>query len=114
MLGVEQLAFVLVRAACVRGRRDGDDGGVVGCLVEPPEFAEFAVGVEALQGGGEFDEREGEPEVFADGGGDGLFTEEGELFEGGVVLEGGVSWGDEGLEEGGRKGEGTFKERVRE
>ena len=55
--------------------------------MQPPEFAQFAVGVEALEGGGEFDEGEGEPEVFAEGGGDGFFAEEGELFEGAVILE---------------------------
>lgn len=85
MFGVEQPAFVLAGS-------DGDDGRVVGRLVQSPEFAQFAVGIEALEGGGELDEREGQPKVFADGGGDGLFAEEGELFEGGVVLKGWVSW----------------------
>ncbi len=109
MLRVEQPAFVLAGS-------DADDGRVVGCLVQSPEFTQFAVGVEALEGGGEFDEGEGEPEVFAEGGGDGFFAEEGELFEGGVVLEwerlAGARGG--GKEEGGGKGEGTFRERVRE
>lgn len=84
--------------------------------MQPPEFTQFAVGVEALEGGGELDEREGQPEVFADGGGDGLLAEEGELFEGGVVLKGWVSWGDRDWkrEGGGWKGDGTFRERVRE
>lgn len=83
--------------------------------MQSPEFAKFAVGVEALEGGGEFDEREGEPEVFAEGGGDGFFAEEGELFEGGVVLEGERLAGARGRRRGrGGKGEGTFRERVRE
>jgi len=73
MLCVQEPAFVLARS-------HGDDGRVVGGLVQPPELAQFAVSVEALQGRGEFDEREGQPEVFADGGGDGLFAKEGELF----------------------------------
>jgi len=57
-----------------------------------------------LEGGGEFDEGEGQPEVFAEGGGDGLFAEEGELFEGGVVLEGERLAGRGGLEKGGMEG----------
>ncbi len=78
--------------------------------MQSPELTQFAVGVEALEGGGEFDEGEGEPEVFAEGGGDGLFAEEGELFEGGVVLEGGaVSWGERG---GRRSGKGKGKVRL--
>jgi len=43
-------------------------------------------GEEALGWGGEGDGGEGAPEVFADGGGDGLFAEEGELGEGVRVL----------------------------
>lgn len=54
-----------------------------------------------MEGGGEFDEGEGEPEVFAEGGGDGLFAEEGELFEGGVVLEGERLAGARGIGGGG-------------
>lgn len=52
------------------------------------EFAEFLEGEKALWGGGEGDGGEGAPEVFADGGGDGLFAEKGELGEGVGVLEG--------------------------
>lgn len=65
----------------------GDEGaGVVG-LVQFAEFAQAAVGGEALAGAGEGEKTEGEPEVFAEGGGDGFFAEEGELFDGGCILE---------------------------
>lgn len=50
------------------------------------EFAEFAVCGEPEGGGGEGEGCEREPEVFAEGGGDGFFAEVGELGEGGVVL----------------------------
>jgi len=50
------------------------------------EFAEFLEGEQALGWGGERDSGERAPEVFADGGGDGLFAEEGELGEGVRVL----------------------------
>lgn len=57
-----------------------DDFKWVGGFVQTSEFAQFAVGGEALEGGGEFDERERLPEVFAEFGGDCLFAEEGDLF----------------------------------
>lgn len=65
-----------------------DEGEVVGGFVQAAEFAQFAVGEEALGGEREGDVCEGGPEVFAEGGGDGVFAEEGELAEGGCVLGG--------------------------
>lgn len=66
----------------------GDEGEGVGCFVQAAEFAETAVGEKAGWGVGKGDEEQGGPEVFAQAGGDGLFAEEGELAEGGVVLLG--------------------------
>lgn len=63
-----------------------------GGLVQAPEFAQFAVGAEALQGRGEGDGVQGAPEVFADGAGDGVFARVGQLGEGVVVLWASVRW----------------------
>ena len=48
--------------------------------MQAPELAQFAVGREAGVGGGKGDEGEGVPEVFAEGGGDGLFAKVRKLF----------------------------------
>ena len=58
----------------------GDEGEGVGGFVQAAEFAQFAVGEEAAWCGGKFDYGHGVPEVFTEGGGDGFFAEEGELF----------------------------------
>ena len=69
--------------------QSGEVGGVPFEFVAFSEFAEFLEGEQALGRGGEGDGGERPPEVFADGGGDGLFAEEGELGEGVGVLKGG-------------------------
>lgn len=48
--------------------------------MQAPEFAEAPVGYEASGGAGKGDMAKGVPKVFTDGGGNGLFAEEGELF----------------------------------
>jgi len=58
--------------------------------MEAPVFAELVVGGETEGGGGEFEEAEGLPKIFSEGGGDRLLAQEGELFEREVILrEGG-------------------------
>ena len=66
--------------------------------MEPPILAEFMVGGEAEGWRGEFEQAEGLPEIFSEGGGDGLLAQEGQLFEGKVVLKKGrvskeIGWG---------------------
>jgi len=58
-----------------------DQGERIGCLVQAPEFTQLAECGKALGGGGEGDEGEGVPEVFAEFGGNRLFAKEGELAE---------------------------------
>ena len=58
----------------------GYEGEVVGGFVEASVFTQFAVGEQALRGVGELDQGERRPEVFAEGGGDSFFAEEGKLF----------------------------------
>ena len=79
MFGVHEVAFRSPPGNC-------DDRGIVRSLVQSSEFAEFPVRIEPLEGCREFHKRKGEPEVFADLLRYGLFAEEGELFEGSMVL----------------------------
>ena len=54
--------------------------------MQSSELAEFSVRIEPLEGCREFHKRKGEPEVFADLLRYGLFAQEGELFEGNMIL----------------------------
>ena len=65
---------------------NGNDGGIVRSLVQSPELTEFSVRIEPLEGCRELHKRKREPEVFADLLRYGLFAEEGELFEGNMIL----------------------------